>query len=166
MPILPWRLVLDTNMVLDLLYFADAAVSSIRHVIERHDAQCYASHSTREELSRVLTYPEFQLDVSAQTVLLARYQSWISVVHVASATHRKLPRCSDPDDQMFLELAASIQADFLISKDKAVLAMKRFALGFQILGPGEAAAFFASNPSRLTFGASPTLNSSGPRQTP
>jgi len=165
MSILPWRLVLDTNVVLDLLYFADAAVSSIRHVIEGHDAQCYASHSTLEEISRVLTYPEFQLDVSAQAALLARYQSWVNVVHVVPE-NQKLPRCSDPDDQMFLELATSIQADFLISKDKAVLAMKRFALGLQILGPGEAAAFFASNPSRLTFGTSPTLNSPDSRQTP
>ena len=161
-----WRLVLDTNVVLDLLHFADAAVLPIRQVIESENAQCYASQNTLVELSRVLTYPEFKLGASAQTALLARYQSWISDVHAVQATHRELPRCSDPDDQMFLELAASIQADFLISKDKAVLALKRFALGFQILGPGEAAAFFASHPSRVTSGASPAPNSLGPRLIP
>lgn len=42
---------------------------------------------------------------------------------------------------MFLELAASIPTDFLISKDNAVLALKRHTLEFKILTPGEAAAF-------------------------
>ena len=146
----PWRLVLDTNVVLDLLHFADAAALPIQHAIEDHRARCYVSANTHAELSRVLTYPEFKLAASAQAAWLARYQSWFSDFQTIQATHRKLPRCSDPDDQMFLELAASIPADFLISKDKAVLALKHHALGFKILTPGEAAALFAANPPRLT----------------
>ncbi len=162
----PWRLVLDTNVVLDLLHFADAAALPIQQAIERHRARCYASQSTLTELSRVLSYSEFQLAAPAQTALLARYQLWVGDVQ-AVTVNRKLPRCSDPDDQMFLELAASVPADFLISKDKAVLAMKRHAaLGFKILTPVEAAAFFASNASRLTSAASPALNQRGLRQTP
>lgn len=166
MPDPSWRLVLDTNVVLDLLHFFDASVVAIRQVIEHHHALCYASQSTLAELSRVLAYPEFQLDAPAQAAVLARYQSWIREGQVVPAMHRKLPRCSDPDDQMFLELAASIQADFLISKDKAVLALKRFPLGFQILEPGEAATFFASHPSPLISVALPTSNLPGPRQIP
>lgn len=81
-PAPPWRLVLDTNVVLDLLHFLDATALPILQVIESHNAQCYASQNTLLELSRVLAYPEFQLDASAQTVVLARYQSWISDVHV------------------------------------------------------------------------------------
>ena len=141
----PWRLVLDTNVVLDLLHFNDAMALPIRPTIENHHALCYASQNTLAELSRVLTYPELHLEPSAQSALLTRYQSWFGDVHVVRTTHRKLPRCSDPDDQMFLELAASVAADFLISKDKAVLALKRHAPGFKIFTPGEAAAFFASH---------------------
>ena len=160
----PWRLVLDTNVVLDLLHFADAAALPILHAIERHRARCYASPNTFVELSRVLTYPEFQRDASAQAALLTRYRSWFGDLHTVSATHRKLPRCSDPDDQMFLELAASIPADFLISKDNAVLALKRHMQGFKIVTPGEAAAFFSSNSPRLIPATSPAPNSPAPPQ--
>lgn len=42
---------------------------------------------------------------------------------------------------MFLELAASVPAHFLISKDKALLALKRSVSDFKILTPKEAAVF-------------------------
>ena len=82
MPTLPWRLVLDTNVVLDLLHFLDAGALPIGQAIESHRALCYASQSTLSELSRVLSYPEFQLDAPAQTALMTRYQSWINDAHV------------------------------------------------------------------------------------
>ena len=48
-----------------------------------------------------------------------------------------LPHCSDPDDQKFLELAAAVAADFLVSKDKALLELERRpGLGFRIVTPG------------------------------
>ena len=74
------RLVLDTNVVLDLLHFSDPAVSPILHAIANHMAHCYASMETLDELRRVLTYSEFQLDATAQTALLMRYQAWVGVV--------------------------------------------------------------------------------------
>ena len=134
----PYRLVLDTNVVLDLLHFFDPTVLPIRQAIDERRAQCYASPSTLSELSRVLSYAEFQLTPSAQTALLTQYQVWINISN-HSAVPAKLPRCADPDDQIFLELAASVKADFLISKDKAVLALKRSVVGFKILTPAEVA---------------------------
>lgn len=135
----PWRLVLDTNVALDLLHFADATVTPIRQAIESGVVQCYASQPTLNELSRVLNYPAFQLEGPAQAALLARYQLWVGELQAVTVSGR-LPRCIDPDDQMFLELAASIPADFLISKDKAVLALRRQALEFKIRRPDEMAA--------------------------
>lgn len=139
----PWRLVLDTNVVLDLLHFADATVSPILNALETRSAHCCVSDETLNELRRVLAYPEFKIDTEAQTTLLTRYQGWTGPGEPVSV-HANLPRCSDPDDQMFLELAASTQADFLISKDKALLRLKRYhGLGFSILTPAEAGALLA-----------------------
>ena len=129
---------LDTNVVLDLLHFSDLTAASILQAIENRRAQCYASQASLAELKRVLAYPEFALGISAQTALMAQYESWINVTHTV-VVHPKLPRCADPDDQMFLELAASVPAHFLISKDKALLAVKRKVCGFKILTPEEAA---------------------------
>lgn len=136
------RLVLDTNVVLDLLHFLDATVLPIRQAIESRRAQCYASPSTLAEFNRVLSYPELDLDASAQASLMTQYQSWINNAHTVVNVNPKLPRCADPDDQMFLELAASVAADFLISKDKALLALKRSISDFKILTPEEAALIF------------------------
>lgn len=136
-----WRIVLDTNVLLDLLHFSDPTVMPIREAIESRRAQCYASQRTLSELDRVLSYRQFHLGVSAQTALMTEYQSWINDPHIVVNVHPKLPRCADPDDQMFLELAASIQADLLISKDKALLALRRRVSEFMILTPEEAADF-------------------------
>jgi predicted nucleic acid-binding protein len=50
-----------------------------------------------------------------------------------------VPRCSDPDDQKFIELAAASRAQGLISKDRAVLKLRRrCAPYFRIMTPAEA----------------------------
>mgnify|MGYP002336251233 CR=1 FL=1 len=136
-----WRLVVDTNVVLDLLHFLDPAAMRIRQTLDACRAQCYASSNTLAELSRVLSYPKFGLAPRAQTALLTQYHLWIDGVTNVTPTHPALPRCADPDDQMFLELAASVPAHFLVSKDKAVLALRRSVSGFKILTPEEAAKF-------------------------
>jgi predicted nucleic acid-binding protein len=51
-----------------------------------------------------------------------------------------MPRCSDPDDQKFIELAAAAEAQGLVSKDRAVLKLRRrCAPFFQVMTPAEAA---------------------------
>jgi predicted nucleic acid-binding protein len=51
-----------------------------------------------------------------------------------------LPRCSDPDDQKFIELAAAARAGALVSKDRAVLKLRRrCAPWFRVMTPAEAA---------------------------
>jgi len=52
-----------------------------------------------------------------------------------------LPRCKDPDDQKFLELAARTGANLLVSKDKALLRLARKpGLPFRIATPANAVA--------------------------
>jgi predicted nucleic acid-binding protein len=50
----------------------------------------------------------------------------------------RLPRCADPDDQKFLTLAAHAGARWLLSRDRALLALHRRCLresGFAIVAP-------------------------------
>jgi predicted nucleic acid-binding protein len=46
-----------------------------------------------------------------------------------------LPRCADPDDQVFLEAAAAACADYLVTKDRELLELGRRKLPFQIVSP-------------------------------
>ncbi len=132
------RLVLDTNVALDLLHFADYAVLPILHALQAGRVQSFVTAETLGELQRVLDYPEFGLDALAQADLLARYRSGARFVD-APVPKANLPRCSDADDQKFLDLAAAVEADLLITKDRALLKLARHTgLGFRIATPADA----------------------------
>jgi uncharacterized protein len=130
-------LVIDTNVVLDLLFFDDAAARPLQQALEHGRVCCVATESTLAELRRVLAYPEFALDAVRQAELYARYEALSSRANGTGCFG--LPRCSDPDDQKFIELAAASRAQGLISKDRAVLKLRRrCAPYFRIMTPAEA----------------------------
>ncbi len=149
-------LVLDTNVVLDLLHFDDPVARPLLHALETGRVACVVTDATVEELRRVLAYPEFALEPARQAALLEAYQvlsMTVETVAVGAALPHKgtpihyglkpvwsrMPRCSDPDDQKFLELAAAAQAQGLISKDRALLKLRRCcAPSFRIMSPAEA----------------------------
>ena len=136
-------LVLDTNVVLDLLHFDDPVARPLRQALEKGRVVCVASDTTLGELQRVLAYPEFALDLARQEALFARYLA-LSVKAEAGDVYAGLPHCSDPDDQKFIELAAVSHAQALISKDRALLKLRRrCAPLFQVLAPDEALRWLA-----------------------
>ena len=80
------------------------------------------SRPTIEELIRVLAYPKFRLSAEDAESLLAAYLPYSTTVS-AAPSKRTVPRCDDPDDQPFLDLAAAGKADVLVSGDRAILAL-------------------------------------------
>lgn len=137
------RLVLDTNVVLDLFHWANTDAVPIMAALEAGQIQCFADDRTLDELQRVLTYPQLKMTPEMIVERYARYSSLIQRVEAGEAP--KLPRCKDRDDQKFLELAARCGANLLVSKDKALLRLRgRTTLGFQILKPEAASALLQS----------------------
>ncbi len=136
------RLVLDTNVVLDLFHWGNVDAVPIMAALERGQIACLADASTLDELQRVLTYPQLKL---TPEMIVDRYQRYVSLVQLVEAGEAPpLPRCKDRDDQKFLELAARCRADLLVSKDKALLKLRgRTKLGFHILKPAQASALIA-----------------------
>lgn len=133
------RLVLDTNVVLDLFHWANADAVPIMAALEAGRIECLADARTLDELSRVLTYPQLKLTPEMIAERWARYRALVQVVPDGEAP--SLPRCKDRDDQKFLELAARAGADLLVSKDKALLKLRgRTRLGFEIVKPAAASA--------------------------
>lgn len=134
------RLVLDTNVVLDLLLFDDPAARGLREALEAGRLRCLVSDATFDEWQRVLRYPEFALDGSRQAALTTGYRALAEKTDAVCTT--ALPRCRDPDDQKFLVLAAAARAAALVSKDRAVLRLRRrCAPWFAIITPAEVAGF-------------------------
>ncbi len=139
--------VLDTNVVLDLLHFDDTLARPLRQALTQGRLRCVVTDATLDEWRRVLAYPEFALDAAQQAALFASYQA-LSVRVETQGVKAVLPRCSDPDDQKFIELAASSAAQALISKDRAVLKLRRrCAPLFQVMSPVEAACWLGNAPA-------------------
>jgi predicted nucleic acid-binding protein len=131
-------LILDTNVVLDLLHFDDAIVQPLHRALTAGRVHCAVTDATFGEWLRVLDYPEFALDPMQQAALAKQYRE-LSTLLAMDATVSGLPRCSDADDQKFIELAAGARAEVLVSKDRALLKLRRrCAPWFQVMTPAEA----------------------------
>ncbi len=152
------RIVLDTNVVLDLFHWANTDAVPIMAALEAGRIQCFADQRTLDELQRVLTYPQLKLTPDMISERYARYSSLVQMVPDGEAP--PLPRCKDRDDQKFLELSARCNADVLVSKDKALLKLRgRTKLSFQIVLPAvasrqlaDATAADADQPDRPELG--------------
>ena len=122
------KLVLDTNVVLDWLHFRDPGFDPIAQNIAESRMQLVTSVECLAELQRVLAYPEFRLDERQAAVLLKAYAEATELAVVSQQSVAGLPRCSDPDDQKFLELAQQAGAKYLVTRDKALLRLSRSTL--------------------------------------
>jgi len=121
----PMLRVLDTNIVLDLWVFDEPQAAALRESVETGSTQWLATTAMREELSRVLAYPQIakrllhrQLPADA---VLDHFDRWAQLQPDAP----KAPYvCKDADDQKFIDLAVQHTAA-LHSKDAQVLCMKK-----------------------------------------
>ena len=118
-------IVLDTNIVLDWLVFEDGGMPELMAAINAREVVIASNQACIDELIRVLAYPVFKLDQAAQTTALEKYLSYVQITPERASMLGQVPRCRDKDDQKFLELAAHARAVALISKDNAVLGLKR-----------------------------------------
>jgi putative PIN family toxin of toxin-antitoxin system len=135
------RVVLDTNVALDLFVFRDAGCRHLLAALQAGVVQAVVNEACRAEWLGVLSYPALDLPQTTQHEAAAAFDQWVRLLPVpllAPRTDVTLPRCADPDDQKFLELALATQAQWLLSKDKAVLQLARRTARegwFQILTP-------------------------------
>ncbi len=118
------RLVLDTNVVLDLVVFRDPGVVPLRAAIEAGRVTVLTSAGCLAELRRVLNYPEFKLDEAAQAAACDWFVAHAEILDTPDPEHL-LPRCRDADDQKFLDLAWIADVEHLVTKDKALLELAR-----------------------------------------
>jgi putative PIN family toxin of toxin-antitoxin system len=118
------RLVLDTNVVLDLVVFRDAGAAPLRAAIEAGRVTVLTSAECLTELRRVLDYPEFKLDEAAQAAACDWFVAHAEILETPDP-EPLLPRCRDADDQKFLDLAWIADVEHLVTKDKALLELAR-----------------------------------------
>jgi putative PIN family toxin of toxin-antitoxin system len=125
------RVVLDTNIVLDLFVFNDAAALPLKQALEAGTLDWISTQAMRDELQRVLAYPQIVPRLAFYNLLVADVlAAFDRHVRIVEAAPKAPVTCSDADDQVFIDLAVAHQA-WLLSKDQAVLSMQKrlLALG-------------------------------------
>jgi len=121
------RIVLDTNVCLDLFLFRDPACAALAAALVEGRVQAVADSACRNEWLRVLEYPSVPIRPEQRAELRERFDA--AVVTLAEprepASLVPLPACRDRDDQKFLELAQVSGARWLLSKDRDLLKLAR-----------------------------------------
>jgi predicted nucleic acid-binding protein len=94
--------------------------------IEHKTVRVVSNGACLQELRRALGYVQVKLDAGAQALAYARYLAQVTLIETPAAMAAvELPRCEDPDDQKFLELAWHAHATHLVTRDKALLKLAR-----------------------------------------
>lgn len=126
-------LVLDTNIVLDVFVFADEAAAPLREALRGGGVRWLATAPMREELARVLAYPQIEPRLALRGIgaahVLANFDRLATPVDGAP---KAAVICKDPDDQKFIDLAVRERAT-LLSKDDAVLRLRKRLVAFGVV---------------------------------
>ncbi len=132
----PLRIVIDTQVVMDWLVFGDARVQPLVAAIESGRVHWIGRAAMLEELRHVLGRGVAADRKPDLGLIEQAFAAHCRMIEAEPAPAVRLV-CRDPDDQQFIDLALAEQAAWLISRDKAVLALSKRALtfGFRILTP-------------------------------
>ena len=129
--------VLDTNAVLDWLLFRNPFMDALQTAIEAGSVRWLASPRMREELLRALSYPALASWQPNSEHTLAVFDRWAVTCPEPEPTAVGPFICSDPDDQVFIDLALAHSARWLVTHDRALhkLARRAALAGVRILRP-------------------------------
>jgi putative PIN family toxin of toxin-antitoxin system len=125
---IPKRIVIDTNVCLDLFVFHDPRWAPLLAALHERTVEAVTRNDCRTEWLKVLEYRHLPLNADSRPAAVAKFDAFIACLDGEAARPRsevRLPICTDPDDQKFLELARDSGAGILITKDKALLKLAR-----------------------------------------
>ena len=126
--------VLDTNVALDLLLFGDPATEPLARQLAAGRLCWIATDAMRAEFARVLDYPAIAAQLARREDAAERVlQAFDARVQRVDQPEVASLRCTDPDDQMFVDLALAHRA-LLLSRDRALLQLRGplAALGVEV----------------------------------
>jgi putative PIN family toxin of toxin-antitoxin system len=125
------RAVFDTNIVVSALVFG-GRLRWLRQAWATGMITPVVCHETTMELLRVLTYPKFRLDAAGRDALLADYLPFAEVARLPTLLPDLPKPCRDRDDAVFLHLAISSKAEWLVSGDSDLTVL---AEAYPVLSP-------------------------------
>ena len=136
------QLVLDTNVWLDWFLFnqePDSPIAQLQNCVMNGAQQGATENSIEyrvlmtqpmwDEWVDVLGRAQFAVAPEQQGRILAQTRALVTWLDLLTAPPSYAPiRCSDRDDQVFIDVALAYRVDWLISKDKHLLNLRSRAL--------------------------------------
>lgn len=116
--------VLDTNVLLDWLVFRNPGVAPLVRALTLRQLTWISCPPMRQELARMLdslSLARWKPDAAAA---LATHDA-LAQMRPPPRTPARHPRCTDPDDQIFVDLAIEHGAQWLLTQDRALLKLAR-----------------------------------------
>lgn len=128
------RVVIDNNVIIPILTYEHPRTNWLVQLWQSGAIKPLISDETMAEFrAQVMERSPTPKPLQSQrfvTKSLRYYIPWCD--HLALQDNTNTPRCRDPKDQMFIDLAVAGQADFLITKDDDLLSMNA-ETAFEIL---------------------------------
>lgn len=131
--------VLDTNIALDWLVFADVRVQAVVFAVENRRLRWLACPAMRIELAHMLGHRSLAAWNPDATSCLATFDRMAELQDAPAICPQTSLRCSDADDQVFIALALASRAQWLFTHDRALLKLARRAArqGLRIVKPDD-----------------------------
>ncbi|MCG2686410.1 putative toxin-antitoxin system toxin component, PIN family [Candidatus Parcubacteria bacterium] len=128
------RVILDANIIVSLLLTRGETIASIFDSWDGKKFDLLTSEKILEEITAVLGYEKIKtlIDPVERDALLEKVKLQAELVEATA----ELDVVRDPRDNKYLECALDGNADFVVSGDKHLLALKRYGT-IEILTPRE-----------------------------
>lgn len=131
------NIILDTNVALDWLVFRDAKAKPLAAAITAGQVRLLSCVGARAELRHMLGHASLSGWGVDADVALALHDHHAILLHDPPLGAAVRLRCTDPDDQVFIDLALAQRPASLLTHDRALLKLARRARihGVQVLRP-------------------------------
>ena len=124
--------ILDTNLIVSHIWGSPNAALIMQAVRDVAGLVPVISLEMLQELKETLAKPKIEKKISKG--IAAEYIKELMVYAKYVEPRIKVSACDDPDDNMLFECAVEARADYIISGDKAVLAVKEYE-GTKVITP-------------------------------
>jgi predicted nucleic acid-binding protein len=115
-------LVIDTNVVLDWLAFRHPVGAPLEDALTSGQCRWLCTRAMRDELARVVGRESLgRWAIDADAVLAVFDALGVDVGAPPPLCAAERLRCSDPDDQQFIDLAIAQRVHALLTRDRALL---------------------------------------------
>lgn len=111
------KIVVDTNQYLSVFVFRGELMKLVFELVIDDKIDLYISPALKDEVSQKLDYFGVSKQVKNEVM------SFIEILGILVAPTIKIAECRDSEDNFLLELAETVKADYLITRDKDLLSL-------------------------------------------